>query len=203
MYNSKKNKKSTEQRIEKLTKVLEKRRDDFTIVLENIFDPHNLSACLRSCDAVGIMSVHLVYHSGFKFNGKLGIASSAGSKKWVKIERYTSVEETYNALREQGFKIYTTHLSNDSVSLYETDLTQKTAVVFGNEHAGVSEKAVQLADGNLIIPQIGLIQSLNISVACAVTVYEAFRQRIAAGMYNEPYLKGADFDAKLKEWLSK
>ncbi len=192
----------TERRLARFKDVLSKRQLDLSVVAENIFDPHNMSAMLRSCDAAGISEVHLVYNSNTPFP-KLGRKSSASAKKWIEIKRYTSVADCYTSLRQQGFKIYTTHLSKKSISLYDLDLTQPTALVFGNEHSGVSDEAVKLSDGNFIIPQLGMIQSLNISVACAVSVYEALRQRLAAGLENTRLLNPDEFQIKLDEWINK
>lgn len=192
----------TERRLNKFREVLSKRQLDLTVVAENIFDPHNLSAMLRSCDAVGIMEIHLVYNGITPFP-KLGRKSSASAKKWIEINKYTTIEDCYSKLREKGFKIYTTHLSKKSVSLYDMDLTQPVALVFGNEHSGVSDEAVKLSDGNFLIPQFGMIQSLNISVACAVSLYEALRQRLNNGLEYNRLLKEAEFDKKLQEWINK
>lgn len=192
----------TGRRIEKLARVLQKRTKDLTVVAENIADPHNLSAMLRSCDAVGIMKIHLVYSGKQKFP-TLGENSSASARKWVESEKHTDIANCYASLRAEGFKIYTTHLSKEAISLYDLDLTQKVALVFGNEHEGVSEEAVDLADGNFIIPQIGMIQSLNISVACAVSVYEAFRQRNNAGLYDNPEFSAEEYNQQLEKWLLK
>lgn len=192
----------TEKRIEKIESVLAKRQPGLTAVFENINDPHNLSACLRSCDAVGILEVHLVYHSGQPFP-RLGEKSSASAKKWVTSTRYDSIEECFEVLRNNKFKIFTTHLSEDAVSLYDLNLTQKVALVFGNEHSGVSEKAVELADGNFLVPQVGMIQSLNISVATAVSLYEAFRQRNETGIYNSIQLEDSKFNDLVNEWKLK
>ena len=192
----------TEERINKLKSVLEKRQKTITIVMENIADPHNFSACLRSCDAVGIFEVCLLYHSGqaFPISNK---TSSASASKWINIKKFTSVAECFNKLHAEGKKIYTTHLSTESVSLYDLDLTQNVALVFGNEHSGVSDDALKLADGNFLIPQIGVIQSLNISVACAVSVFEAFRQRQAKGFLNQTELSETEIKTILKDWLLK
>lgn len=192
----------TERRLNRFKEVLGKRQLDLTVVAENIFDPHNLSAMLRSCDAVGIMEVHLVYNGITPFP-KLGRKSSASAKKWIEINKYNSIEECYVRLRQQCFNIYTTHLSKKSVSLYDLDLTKPIALVFGNEHSGVSEEAVKHSDGNFLIPQYGMIQSLNISVACAVSLYEALRQRVAKGIENNRLLNETEFDGKLQEWINK
>lgn len=189
----------TPEREEKIRKVLACKQPTLTVVLENIHDPHNVSAVLRSCDAVGIVDVCLVYHSGQVFP-KMGKKSSASALKWIDRRHFRSIEECYDVLRSEGRRIYTTHLEEDAVSLYKLDLTQPVALVFGNEHSGVSEEAVRLADGNFLIPQTGMIQSLNISVACAVTLYEAFRQRKEAGMYDTPQYSEAELQNKLHEW---
>jgi tRNA (guanosine-2'-O-)-methyltransferase len=189
----------TEQRIQRLKSVLKKRQTTLIVVLENINDPHNLSASLRSCDAVGIYEVCLVYDGNQPFP-KLGAKSSASARKWIQIRKYKSIEDCYTELRQEEKKIFTTHLSKESVSLYDIDLTKPTALVFGNEHSGVSEEAVKLADGNFLIPQVGIIQSLNISVAVAVSVYEAFRQRLEAGMYDKPQFKKTELKKLLEEW---
>lgn len=193
----------TEARIEKFKRVMFNRHRDFTIVAENITDPHNVSAIFRSCDAVGILDAHIVFDKTAHKQPKLQESSSASARKWVNAIYHDSIEDCYKQLRSEGKKIYTTHLSKDAVSLYDLDFTQPFAFVFGNEHSGVTEKAVALADGNVLIPQVGMIQSLNISVACAVSIYEAFRQRLKAGRFNELGLPEDEYNAILKEWLEK
>jgi len=192
----------TEERINKLKSVIDKRQKSVTIVMENIDNPHNVSACLRSCDAVGILDVCLVYDEMHKFP-KMGEASSASARKWVGQRKFNSIRECYDILRQEGKKIYTTHLSKDSISLYSMDLTKHIALVFGNEHSGVSDEATELADGNFLIPQIGVVQSLNISVACAVSVYEVFRQRFIANKFENSELSQSEKHNILKEWLLK
>ena len=191
----------TEQREKKFLSVLEHRQPTLTVVMEDIHDPHNVSAVLRSADAVGIMEVQLLYiNEEFP---KLGKKSSASATKWVTRRKFTAVEECYAKLHEEGFTIYATHLGKKSKSLYELDFTKKTALVFGNEHRGVSDEAAKLADENFQIPMAGMIQSLNVSVACAVSLYEAFRQRFSAGMYEKPSLKKSDIKKLFDEWARK
>jgi tRNA (guanosine-2'-O-)-methyltransferase len=192
----------SEERTQKIEYVLSKRHRDFTIVAENIIDKHNLSALFRTCDAVGILKAYLIY-DGTQPTPKLAESSSASARKWVESEVYKNVADCYAELRKQGKKIYTTHLAKDSVSLYDLDLTEPFAIVLGNEHSGVSERAVELADANVIIPQAGMIQSLNISVACAVSIYEAFRQRIKSGKFDSLGLQENEYNEKLIEWLEK
>lgn len=192
----------TQERTAKIRRVLEKRQLDLTVVLENVHDPHNVSAVLRSCDSVGIYEVFLIYHSGQKFPD-LSKRSSASAVKWVKLNFFDSVAECFSLLHNRGFKIYTTALTSDSISLYSIDFCQKVALVFGNEHTGVSEEAVTFADCNYRIPQVGMVESLNISVACAVSLYEAFRQRSEHGYYNRPQIVGDMFEDLFQKWLGK
>ena len=187
----------SDDRSEKIYACVSRRQPSLSIVLENVHDPHNVSAVLRSCDAVGVMDVHLVYHSGQSFP-ELGEKSSASARKWVLTHKHSSIDECYEYLRKQGKKILTTGMSNEAKSLYAIDFTEPIAIVFGNEHAGVSEEAILKADGNMLIPQVGMIQSLNISVACAVTLYEAFRQRSINGMYDSIQMD----DIMLKDYLN-
>jgi tRNA (guanosine-2'-O-)-methyltransferase len=187
----------SDDRSEKIYACVSRRQPSLSIVLENVHDPHNVSAVLRSCDAVGVMDVHLVYHSGQSFP-ELGEKSSASARKWVLTHKHSSIDECYDCLRKEGKKILTTGMSNEARSLYAIDFTEPIAIVFGNEHAGVSEEAILKADGNMLIPQVGMIQSLNISVACAVTLYEAFRQRSINGMYDSIQMD----DIMLKDYLN-
>jgi tRNA (guanosine-2'-O-)-methyltransferase len=187
----------SDDRSEKIYACVSRRQPSLSIVLENVHDPHNVSAVLRSCDAVGVMDVHLVYHSGQSFP-ELGEKSSASARKWVLTHKHSSIDECYDCLRKEGKKILTTGMGNEARSLYAIDFTEPIAIVFGNEHAGVSEEAILKADGNMLIPQVGMIQSLNISVACAVTLYEAFRQRSINGMYDSIQMD----DIMLKDYLN-
>lgn len=192
----------TPRRFERVTNVLKKRQPNLTIVLENINDRHNISACLRSCDAVGISDVYIVYH-GKQPSRKLGKRAAASATKWLTIHRYYDVKECFAELKNKGFSIYTTHLGGESKSLYDMDLTQNIALCFGNEHEGVSKEALELADGNFNIPQVGMIQSLNISVACAVSLYEAYRQRLLSGNYDELQYPLPEFESKVDEWIKR
>jgi tRNA (guanosine-2'-O-)-methyltransferase len=189
----------TPERKERIDSVLSKRQDDLTIVLENVYDPHNISAVMRSCDAVGIQEIY-VLNTKINPHKKWGKRSSSSAAKWLTIHQFTNAEECFARLRERYSRILTTHLSGDAVSLYQVDLTEKTALVFGNEHAGVSEEIRALADGNFIIPQVGMIRSLNISVACAVSLYEAYRQKEIAGHYASRNLQEAPFANLQKLW---
>ena len=188
----------TPERREKLQSVLSKRQNDITIVLENVFDPHNISAVMRTCDAVGVQELY-VLNTKIPRHKKWGAKSSSSAAKWLTVYQFENAEECFSELRKKYSKILTTHLSTDAVNLYEIDLTQRVALVFGNEHSGVSEEIRSMADGNFIIPQSGIIRSLNISVACAVTLYEAYRQKALAGHYDKAKLN----EEVLKELMDK
>lgn len=189
----------TPERETRLLSVLNKRQNDLTVVLENVFDPHNISAVMRTCDAVGIQEIY-VLNTKIPRHKKWGSKSSSSAAKWLTIYQFTDAEECFKAIRGRYDKVMATHLGADSVGLYEMDFTQKIALLFGNEHSGVSEEILPLTDGNFIIPQSGVIKSLNISVACAVTLYEAFRQKTIAGHYNQRKLNEAESAVLLKEW---
>lgn len=192
----------TPQRLEKLTSVLDKRQDDITIVLENVFDPHNISAVMRTCDAVGIQEIYIL-NTKIPRHKKWGPKSSSSAAKWLTIHQYENAEECFSSLRKRYSSILTTHLSDDAVSLYQVDFTKSIALVFGNEHNGVSDEIRALADGNFVIPQVGIIQSLNISVACAVSLYEAYRQKKLAGHYDRKSMDETKYNELLKEWSFK
>jgi tRNA (guanosine-2'-O-)-methyltransferase len=191
----------SERRLAKLESVIRHRQPDLTVVMENVHDPHNVSAILRSCDAAGVMEVQLVY-TNEQFP-KLGKKSSASAKKWVEHRRFESVESCYKKLRKEGYTIYATHLGSGTMPLYELDLTKKVALAFGNEHRGVSDDAAGLADGNFMIPMFGMIQSLNVSVACAVTLFEAVRQRMQAGTYDASAFDDKEVKKLVKQWAMK
>ena len=154
----------TPERRSRLEFVLSKRQNDITIVLENVFDPHNISAVMRTCDAVGVQEVY-VLNTKIPRHRKWGARSSSSAAKWLTVHQFENAEDCFADLRKKYSKILTTHLSGEAVNLYDIDFTQPLALVFGNEHSGVSEEIRKLADGNFIIPQMGIIRSLNISVA--------------------------------------
>jgi tRNA (guanosine-2'-O-)-methyltransferase len=189
----------TNERRQKIESVLSKRQNDLTVVLENVLDPHNISAVMRSCDAIGIQEIY-VLNTKIPQHKKWGARSSSSAAKWLTVHQFEDAEKCFTQLRKKYSSILTTHLSTDAVSLYKLDLTGPIALVFGNEHSGVSEEIIDLADGNFIIPQVGMIRSLNISVACAVTLYEAFRQKQNAGHYEKQKLDADVYSALFTQW---
>jgi tRNA (guanosine-2'-O-)-methyltransferase len=191
--------KMTPERRDKIISVLEKRQDNLTIVLENVFDPHNEAAVMRTCDSVGIQDIYII-NNRIPPKKKWGFKSGSSAKKWMTIHQFTNAADCFKELRNQYDKILTTHLASDAVNVYDIDFTESIALVFGNERFGVSDETRELADGNFVIPQCGIIQSLNISVACAVTVYEAYRQKEKAGHYRQPTLSIGRRNHLLNEW---
>ncbi|MEP7251009.1 MAG: RNA methyltransferase [Ginsengibacter sp.] len=189
----------TPERRNRLTKVLNHRQPDLTVILENVFDPHNVSAVIRTCDAVGIQEVY-VLNTRIPPMKKWGYRSSSTASEWLTIQQFTEAESCFKIIRSKYQKIYATHLSEASKSIYDLDLTQSTALIFGNETFGVSDDIRKYADGTLIIPQVGIIKSLNISVACAVTLYEAFRQKTLKGHYLESRLPGEQANEIRTKW---
>jgi len=171
----------TERRTEKIKRILNFRQTDLTVVCENIHDPHNVSAILRSCDAVGVNTVHLLYtRESFP---KLGKKSSASAKKWLDFKRHRNHQELQKCLKDQKMVIYATCIDASAKSIFEVDWTQPSAIIMGNEHRGVSSEALAIADQMIFIPMFGMIESLNVSVATAVTLYEACRQRLLKRQY--------------------
>lgn len=184
--------------------VIRQSQPDLTVVLENIFDPLNISAVLRSCDAVGIREVFVVYTQQYldKRGLVLGKRTSAGAFKWMDVYFFQDLEECMGRVRARYGRILGAFPPDQSSqSLYAYDLSEPVALLFGNEDEGISPAAKALCDGLFSIPQSGFAESLNISVACAVTLFEAKRQRMTKGFYDaSPPLDEAQQDALFARW---
>ncbi len=185
----------------KLEKVLAWRQKDLTLVLANIHDPHNVSAIYRSADAFGVAALHL-YYTDTPFPA-LGRKSSASARKWVDSVRHTDIRELYAALKADGHQILATSCTPEARPLGDYDFTRPTAVIMGNEHSGVTEELSAIADGEVYIPMYGMIQSFNVSVAAAIILAEASRQRVAAGMYDKPTYSDEEYQQRLARWIEK
>ncbi len=191
----------TPERKQKINTVLSYKQSNLCIVLDNVHDPHNIQAILRTCDAVGISEIYTIKNNGRIKNDYFIITkSSSSANKWIPVNAFDDYSACVKAIRTKYDKIYATHLTAQSVDIYEMDFTQNMALVFGNEKDGVSDDLLKLCDGNFIIPQYGMIQSLNISVACAITLFEAYRQKKIAGHYNQANLPDATRNALLSFW---
>lgn len=191
----------SQKRLEKINNVVRARQYSLHVVLENIHDPHNVSAIFRTCDAAGVPAVSLIYN--YEQFPKIGKKSSASAYKWIEKVKYKNVSDCYLALRKEGFQIIASSLSEGSRDIYEIDFTKKTAIVLGNEHRGVSDEAANLADINFQIPMFGMVQSLNVSVAAAIILYEAVRQRKSAGMFPSKDLSEKELQKIIDNWLKK
>lgn len=189
----------TPERRGRLEAVLSKRQNDLTVILENVFDPHNISAVIRSCDAVGIMEIFLL-HTMEPNHRHFDHYSAASAGKWVTMHHFSDLAPCLEAVRKKYLRIYTTHLDSESSELYKLDLTESVALVFGNEKKGISEAMRSQSDGNFVIPQLGMVPSLNISVACAISIFEAYRQKAAAGHYNVKKINDTEQRTLLEQW---
>lgn len=166
--------------------IAKQRQGDLTVVLENVIDPHNIGAVIRSCDSVGIREIFILFTEEMEYDEfVVGKRTSTGSRKWVDVHVYVDAAACFEHVKRDYGRVLSTYLGEDSKSLYELDLTEATALLFGNERDGLSQEALSYSDGNFIIPQMGMAKSLNISVACAITVFEASRQRHEAGFYED------------------
>lgn len=176
----------TAAREKRLREICARRQMDLAVILENVHDPHNISAVLRTCDAVGVQSVFVLYTETSLDFGRvhLGRKSSASARKWVDVYLYRDLNTCFNDVKQRYHRVLAAQAVPGSQSLYSSTLTEPTALLFGNEKDGVSPESLALADGALNIPQSGMVRSLNISVACAVVLYEAFRQRASKGFYD-------------------
>lgn len=174
-------------RLIKLQEAAKKRQTNLAVILENVHDLHNLGAVMRTADSVGAQEIYVLFSDPNQTpkKVKLGKRTSAGTRRWLDVYFYTDTQRCFEDVRKKYSKIYATHLASNSVSLYDLDLSDSVALLFGNEAEGISTPALDLCDGNFIIPQVGMAQSLNISVAAAITLYEAYRQRKSKGMYDE------------------
>jgi len=191
----------TEKRIEKIKWVLSKRQPSLRVVLENIHDPHNVSAIFRTCDAAGIPKVSLIYNVE-KFP-KIGKKSSASAYKWIEKEKFKTVEECYEQLKKEKYVIYASSLNDNAKNLYDLDFTKKSAIVLGNEHRGLSKEAEDLADERFYIPMFGMVQSLNVSVSAAISIYEAVRQKKLNGSYDKSESSSKELKKLIDEWAKK
>jgi tRNA (guanosine-2'-O-)-methyltransferase len=191
----------TAERLKRITEAASFRQHSLHIVLENIHDPHNVSAIFRTCDAVGVPRVSLLYT--IEPFPRISKISSSSASKWIETAKHADTGSCFTSLRNEGFKIYGSMLKKSAVNLFDIDLTQKVALVFGNENRGVSSEAERLADETFYIPMFGMIQSLNVSVAAAVALYEAARQRARNGMYDRSELQNQELENLIDLWCEK
>ncbi len=187
----------TPERFRRLRAALERRQPDLTVLMDGVHKSHNFSAILRSCDAVGVLDAHVVAPDGA---AAVHHATSAGTKKWIAVKGHADVGTAAAHLRAHGFHILAAHPSSTSTDYRAVDYTVPTALMVGAELHGVSAAGLASADTHIVIPMVGLVHSLNVSVASALVLFEAYRQRSAAGMYVQSRLEPEDFSRRLFEW---
>lgn len=178
----------SDERLHKLKEVVRKRQWNLTIVLENVHDPHNLGAVMRSCEAIGIPELYILYskdtHNSARYIGR---NATSGVGKWITPLFYDDLDECMMAVKKKYKKVLTTNLYQGAKSIYETNLETDVAIVLGNEKEGISKDLMAYSDGNIIIPIHGMAESLNVSVATSIIVFEASRQRMNAGCYHQEF----------------
>tara|TARA_Y100000994_G_scaffold240991_1_gene236321 strand:+ start:560 stop:1153 length:594 start_codon:yes stop_codon:yes gene_type:complete len=190
---------ASDERIERLRKVLQNRQLDLKVILEDIHDPHNVSAIYRSCEAAGVMDIILLYiNEEFP---DLKFKSSASACKWIDIHKYSNPQEIIPKLKDQGYQVYSLVLDENAKTIYDVDWTKPSTIIIGNEHRGVSSDVQKISTQNLYIPMKGIIESLNVSVATAVTLYEAFRQREISQKYPNKNIDSKWLEKKLSNWI--
>ncbi|WP_426908576.1 tRNA (guanosine(18)-2'-O)-methyltransferase TrmH [Serratia marcescens] len=168
------------ERYARICEMLATRQPDLTVCLEQVHKPHNVSAIIRTADAVGVHQVHAVWPTT---RMRTLVSSAAGSNSWVSVKTHRTIGDAVGHLKAQGMQILATNLSARAVDFREVDYTRPTCVLLGQEKTGITEEALALADRDIVIPMIGMVQSLNVSVASALILYEAQRQRQNAGLY--------------------
>jgi tRNA (guanosine-2'-O-)-methyltransferase len=191
----------TPERETRLKEALARRQPDLTVLLERVNKPHNFAAILRTCDAVGILEAHWIPpERGLDVKSRAFLESSASAAKWVFVREHRDPEQAVKELKQKGFWIYAAHFSSRAQEFRKVDYTRPSCVVLGAELWGVSERVAELADEHIVIPMLGLVQSLNVSVAAAVILFEAQRQRMEVGAYDRPRLGAEELEVYLARW---
>ncbi len=163
-------------RFDRLQQVVQGRTRQLTVAMEMVDKGHNQSAIMRTCDAYGVQEVHIVEREGIKFRPSRMVTQ--GVHKWLDIHRHASTPEAIAHLRAKGYMVWASSLQPGATLLPDLDLTGRIALLFGNEIEGLEEESLALCDGAFVIPMVGFSQSLNVSVAAAITLFEAYRQRL-------------------------
>ncbi|WP_154224604.1 tRNA (guanosine(18)-2'-O)-methyltransferase TrmH [Marinicella rhabdoformis] len=187
----------TPERFKNLQQVLSQRQMDLTVLMDGVHKPHNFNAIIRTCDAIGVFEAHLVpVEGGYKpFS-----ITAKGAQKYVYTHKHETVEKGIEHLKSEGKQVLAAHWSEKAVDFRTIDYTKPTAIVMGSELRGLSKKAADAVDQHVTIPMMGMVESLNVSVACAVILHQAQEQRLKAGLYDTRALSDADYERLLFEW---
>ena len=187
----------TPRRFRKLQSVLDSRQPDLTVLLDNVHKTHNFSAILRSCDAVGVFEAHAVWPDAKLRPNHM---TSGGAAKWVRIVTHADTETALRHLREHAFQLVAAHPGREAHDYRDVDYTRATALMFGAGLSGLSNDALEQAEMQISVPMMGMVKSLNVSVAAATILFEAQRQRMSKGMYAESRLETELYRRTLFEW---
>ncbi len=185
------------ERFRKIRHMLLHRQPDLTVVMDNVNKAHNLSAIIRSCDSVGICDIHAV---SYRKTVHTEQNAAAGASKWSTLNLYPDIEMVYSKLSSHGMQIIVATNCDGCMDFRDIDYTAPTALVVGAEWDGISKEAIKGAAHAITVPMFGMIESLNVSVATAVILFEAQRQRTLKGMYVIPQLEPECFDRLLFEF---
>ncbi|MDH5433587.1 MAG: tRNA (guanosine(18)-2'-O)-methyltransferase TrmH [Gammaproteobacteria bacterium] len=185
-------------RNDKIVETLNKRQTGLTVLMDEVHKPHNLAAVVRTCDAVGIGDVNAVYPKGMI---KSLHGTSMGSNRWVATRVHEDLDQGFQFVKAQKMQVLAAHFSDKAVDYRDIDYTKPTAILLGAEKFGVSAQGAEMADQHVIIPMMGMVQSLNVSVAAAIILYEAQRQRQQAGLYQQRQISDELFEKLRFEWL--
>ncbi|WP_345199188.1 tRNA (guanosine(18)-2'-O)-methyltransferase TrmH [Kistimonas scapharcae] len=187
----------TPERFQKLRTALDRRQPDLALLTDQVHKAHNLAAILRTCDAVGIDTVHL---SQSPLRARQLRRRSMGSNRWVNVATHNSIDAGIRHFQERRFKVYAAHFSERAKPYHELDFTVPCVLLMGAEKYGVSETGAQLADEHVIIPMQGMVESYNVSVAAAIILAEAMRQRERQGLYRHSRLEPECYRRTLFRW---
>lgn len=194
---------ATEERWENIVEVARRRTRHITVVVEDIYQSHNASAVLRSCDGFGIQDVHIIENKN-EFDASSQV--TIGADQWLTLHRYkqpgiNNTELCFKTLKEQGYKVIATSPHENDLNLNNLPITEKTALVFGSEIGGITDTAKELADGFVKIPMAGFSESFNISVSAAICLYNTTRRLRDSGI--DWSLKEAEIEELTYYWLKK
>src|SRR5690606_26615450 len=188
----------TEQRKDRFKQVLSERTRHFTVVTEDVYQLHNTSAVIRTCDVFGIQDLHVVEE---KVSKRIDKEIAMGAQKWVSLKRYNSINDCIKNLKNSGYQIIATTPHNNSTLLHDFDVSQKSAFFFGKESEGLSDTVMNAADGFLKIPMYGFTESLNISVSVAI-ILQSVVSKMKQSKINWQLSEEEKFDIEM-QWLKK
>ena len=186
-------------RFERIKNVLNCRMKNLTVLVEDVNKPHNLSAILRTCDAAGVFEANFI---GKRSDIKTFNSTAQGSQKWVKLNNFKDNISAISELKDKGYKLYGTSLNNKSIDYRKFDYCENTCFVLGAEKWGLSDELISFVDQSIFIPMRGMVQSLNVSVAASILLFEAVRQRENEDLLpiNGEGLNTKEYQKTLFEW---